>query len=269
MTAEATLDQDFVDSFRHPAERGNWVRNMNPIIVFLIFLALAITPMAIPGLIAPTAMCLIFVGISLLAGVGSKFIPLYLKLFLGVGLILFVLRAAFIGGGQVLFTVGPISPTVEGVMNGLRFSLAVMVLCGALTLFFSITPMKFLMLALEARGVTPRATYVVLASFQSIADLGTNARIVMEAQKSRGIETDGSFLTRLKAFFPILAPVFLAAMNQTEERAIALDARAFNSKAAHTHLVSLRAIRPWEIVVLLIVLSITVLSIVGAALSWF
>lgn len=269
MTMEATVDQGFVDAFRRPAEQGNWVRNMNPIIVFLVFLSLAVIPIAIPGLIAPALMCLVYVGIALLAGVGKKFIPLYLKLFLVVGLILFLLRAAFIPGEHVLFTVGPISPTVEGVVDGLRFSLIVMVLCGALTLFFAVVPMKYLMLALELRGLTPRATYVMLASFQAISDLSKNARIVMEAQKSRGIETDGSVMTRVKAFFPILAPVFLAAMNQTEERAIALDARAFNSASAHSHLVTLRKSRPWEIVLLVIAFGAAVLSILGAVLSWF
>jgi energy-coupling factor transporter transmembrane protein EcfT len=129
--------------------------------------------------------------------------------------------------------------------------------------------MKYLMLALELRGLTPRATYVMLASFQAIIDLGKNARVVMEAQKARGIETDGSLLTRLRAFFPILAPVFLAAMNQTEERAIALDARAFNSRVRHSHLVTLRPTRPWEKLLLALAIAALGLSTLGALLSWF
>src|SRR5690606_13781054 len=112
------------------------------------------------------------------------------------------------------------------------------------TLFFAVVTVRYLMLALELRGLTPRATYVVLASFQTITDLGRNARTVLEAQQSRGIETQGNFVTRARAFFPIIAPVFLAALNQTEERAIALDARAFNARTKHTHLVTLRRTRP-------------------------
>lgn len=264
----AGIDLDFVESFRRPVDQGNWIRDINPIIAFLVLGCLAIIPIWIKGLIAPLIMCAVFVGISLLAGVGRRFIPGYLKLFLAVGLILFVLRAAFEAGDIVLFELGPISPTWEGVEHGARFALVVMVLCGALTLYAALMPAKYLMLALEERGLTPRATYVLLSSFQAIVDLGKNVRVVMDAQKSRGIEVEGSLLTRSKAFFPVIAPAFLAAMTQTEERAVALDARAFNSKEAHTRLASLRRPRSWEFGLLIIAAAGVVLSVAGAYLSW-
>ena len=263
------IDQEFVDGFRRPATQGNWVRNMNPINIALILISLTLIPVIIPGNLAPAAMCFAYIGIALAAGVARAFMRTYLKLFLVVGLVLFILRAAFVPGTQVLFTLGPISPTLEGVDDGLRFSLVVMVFSGAVTLYFAVVPIKYLMLALELRGLTPHATYVILASFQSIIDLGKNARVVLEAQKSRGIETDGSLLTRVRAFFPILAPVFLAAMNQTEERAIALDARAFNSDVAHSHLVTLRRTRPWEIFLLVCAIIGVAISTLGVLLSWF
>ncbi len=262
------VEREFIDSFRRPAVQGNWVRDINPIIAFLVLLCLAVIPIWIPGLAAPAAMCAVFVAISLLAGVSRRFVPNYLKLFLAVGLILFALRAAFEPGEHVVLDLGPISPTLEGVELGARFALVVMVLCGALTLYAALIPAKYLMLALEERGLTPRATYVLLASFQAISDLGKNVRVVMDAQKSRGIETDGSIWTRGKAFFPIIAPAFLAAMNQTEERAVALDARAFNAKAPHSRLVALRRPRLWEYGLLIAALSGVVLSIAGALLPW-
>lgn len=223
----------------------------------------------VPGSIVPAAICATFVVISLLAGVGKSFVSNYGKLFLIVGLILFVLRAAFLPGKTILFTLGPIAVSQEGVDQGLRFTLVVMALCGVVTLFFTLTPMKNLMLALEMRGMTPRATYVILASFQSIIDLGKNSKVVMDAQKSRGIETEGSLLRRIKAFVPILAPVFLAAMNETEERALALDARAFNSREPHSHLVTLRPIPKWEYLLVWAAIGLAILSILGAVLSWY
>jgi energy-coupling factor transport system permease protein len=136
-----------------------------------------------------------------------------------------------------------------------------------LTLYAALMPAKYLMLALEERGLTPRATYVLLASFQAITDLGKNVRVVMDAQKSRGIETEGSLLTRSKAFFPIIAPAFLAAMTQAEERAVALDARAFNAKASHTRLLSLRRPQFWEFGLLFIAVAGVSISVVGAYLT--
>jgi len=231
--------------------------------------SLVVIAIAIPGVLAPALVCASFVVIAFCAGVGPSFASTYAKLFAVVGLILFVLRAAFIPGSTILFTVGPIAVSLQGVVDGARFTLAVMAMCGAVTLFFSLVPMKYLMLALELKGMTPRATYVILASFQSIIDLGKNAKVVMDAQKSRGIETEGSIAQRVRAFVPILAPVFLAAMNQTEERALALDARAFNSRQAHSHLVSLHGIRTRDIAVLCAALALAAVSIVGALLTWY
>ncbi len=258
----------FSDRFRSPVDRGNPIRNLDPIVVFIVLIAIAIVPMAFPGFVAAAIVCLIFPVVALFAGVAREFIPTYLKLFLAVGLVLFVLRALFIKGGDPLFQLGNIAPTWAGIAEGARFSLLVMAICGAVTLFFAVVTVRYLMLALELRGVTPRATYVILASYQSITDLGRNARTVLEAQQSRGIETQGNVVTRARAFFPILAPVFLAALNQTEERAIALDARAFNARTRHTHLVTLRRTRPAEIVAAVLVVATVVAAFIGSALGW-
>ncbi len=259
----------YAERFRHPADRHNAIRNMDPIVVFVVLVALAVLPIAFPGFVVAAIVCLIYPLIAIFAGVAREFIPTYLKLFLGVGLVLFVLRALFLQGEDPFFRWGNIAPTMAGIQEGLRFSLLVMTICGAVTLFFAVVTVRYLMLALEQLGVTPRATYVVLASFQTITDLGANARTVLEAQQSRGIETQGSIITRARAFFPILAPVFLAALNQTEERAIALDARAFNAATKHSHLVTLRRTRPWEIVFAVLVVLGVVFAFIGSGLKWF
>jgi energy-coupling factor transport system permease protein len=269
MSMESGNAAAFGDRFRTPADRGNPIRNLDPIVVFVVLVALAIVPIAFPGFIAAAIVCLIYPVVALLAGVAREFLPTYLKLFLAVGLVLFVLRAAFIAGDDPLFRLGNIAPTWAGIAEGARFSLLVMSISGAVTLFFAVVTVRYLMLALELRGVTPRATYIILASFQSITDLGRNARTVLEAQQSRGIETQGNMLVRARAFFPILAPVFLAALNQTEERAIALDARAFNARTRHTHLVTLRRTRPAEIVFAAVVVAAVVAAFIGSALGWF
>lgn len=263
------MDDDFVGSFRRPMTQGNWVRDMNPISVFLILGSLTVTAVAVPGIVAPSIVCVAVVLIALIGGVGRAFIANYFRLFIGVGLLLFVLRTAFFQGGHVLFTVGAIAVSTEGVMDGLRFSLVVMAISGAVTLYFALIPIKYLMLALELKGITPRATYVLLAAFQAITDLGTNSRVIMDAQKSRGIETEGSVIRRVRAFVPVLAPVFLSAMAATEEKAIALDARAFNSRVAHSHLVSLRATPAWEIVLVAVALLGAVVACAGTVLSWY
>lgn len=270
-TGEGTDEDDLEQMARElqqPIHRGNAVLDLDPICMAVILACLAVIAVALPGVIAPASVCVVFALISIAAGVARSFIPNYLKLFAVVGLILFVLRAIFVDEGTVLWSLGPLVVSTGGILFGLRFALVVMALCGAVVLYFALTPMKTLMLALESRGVTPRATYVVLASFQSITDLGRNARTVMDAQRSRGIETEGGPITRIRAFGPVLAPVFLAAMNQTEERALALDARAFNARGTHTNLAQLRRVGPFAIVLTVIAVLVTIALILGGVLLW-
>ncbi len=268
MTAATVQSDRFADTFRREATLGNWVRDRNPITVLVVLAALAVMAVGIPGIVAPVAVSLVFVSIGFIGGVGRSFTLTFLKLWAVVGLLLFVLRAALIKGDTVLFTLGPIAVTQEGIVDGLRFSTVVMAICGAVTLFFALIPIKHLMLALELRGLSPHASYVMLASFQAITDLGKTAKVVMDAQKARGIETEGSIAKRVKAFVPVLAPVFLSAMTATEERAIALDARAFNSRIPHTQLVRMRATPRWEWLVVGLAIVAAILSCIGGAVGW-
>ncbi|MBO4204407.1 energy-coupling factor transporter transmembrane component T [Micromonospora echinofusca] len=246
---------------------GNRVRDMHPLNVAVVLACISLLALVTPRPVGLVAGCVAFLGLAVAAGVGVPFARLYAKLLLGVGLVLFVLRAAFADGNQVLFEWGPLAPTREGVRDGTDFALTVMVLCGALTLYFALVPMKTLMLALELRGMPPQATYILLASFQAISDLSRSARVVMDAQRSRGIETEGNLWVRAKAFLPVLAPVFITALNQTEERAVALDARAFNSGIPHTHLLQLRPTPTWERAATTLVAA-GCLATIGVRLLW-
>lgn len=264
-----TAGDAFVATLRKPLTSGNAIRDMNPVNILIIMVAFAVYAIVLPGmLVAPLAVCAACVLVAVGAGIGRGFGSLFGKLFGIVGGTLFILRAIFLDDGHVFARFGPFVISAGGIMQALRFSLVVMALCGALVLFFQLVPMKNLMLALESKGASPRATYVILASFQAIIDLGKNARTVMDAQRSRGIETEGSLGKRLRAFGPVLIPVFLAAMNQTEERALALDARAFNAPGRHTHLARLRRTPAWEAILTVVAAAAAVFTMIGAAVIW-
>ena len=48
---------------------------------------------------------------------------------------------------------------------------------------------------------------------------------ITDAQRSRGLETEGSLLTRAKAFLPLISPVVMSSLINTRERAVALEVR--------------------------------------------
>ena len=256
------------DRYRRVASLGNPILNLSPITLLLSITFVIIVAVVGDGWIAPVVVAAVFILVAFLAGRGRTYLVTILRLWLAVGLLLFVLRALLTEGEHVLIPLGPIAVTTEGIADGLRFSTMVMAICGGVTLFFALVSMRHLTLALERLGVSPRASFVLLSSFQSITDLGATARVVLDAQKARGIETDGSIFVRAKAFFPILAPVFLSALAATEERAIALDARAFNSPGHKTSLVQLRPTPAWEWLIVAACALVALAAIAGGVLGW-
>ena len=58
--------------------------------------------------------------------------------------------------------------------------------------------------------------------------------VIADAQRSRGMETEGNLLVRIKAFLPLISPVVMSALTATRERAIALEVRGFGAKGLKT-----------------------------------
>ena len=86
------------------------------------------------------------------------------------------------------------------------------------------------------RGFSPRFGYVFISLFQLIPQMTEKMATITDAQKSRGMETEGNLLVRMKAFLPLISPVIMSSFIDTKERAIALEVRGFNAKNRKTFL---------------------------------
>ena len=93
--------------------------------------------------------------------------------------------------------------------------------------------------ALEDSGMDYKAAYVFISTLQMINILGKNSRTIMNAQRARGVETQGNMLVRAKAFFPSLVPLILGAITNSEERVLTLESKGFDVKCQKTHLFEL------------------------------
>jgi energy-coupling factor transport system permease protein len=62
------------------------------------------------------------------------------------------------------------------------------------------------------------------------------AQTIIAAQRSRGLDTEGSFLKRIGALVPLVGPLVFGSLVEVEERAIAIEARGFTSKNQKTSL---------------------------------
>jgi len=130
-------------------------------------------------------------------------------------------------GTTVLFQVGPFDATLEGLDFAAQVVLRLFVLAMALAVFGLTTEPRALVADLERRGVSPRLTFVAAAALEAVPALVERARTIQAAQRSRGLDTEGSIGARLRGLVPLVAPVLLSSLNEVEERSLALEARAF------------------------------------------
>lgn len=233
------MDSEFTQSFLKPQKTGNYVQDLNPLSKLNILFTLGVIPFFMGDYRLRFGMIGVYLLIALTAQKLKPFFKVYIKIALLFGIFLFLVRACFSPGQNVLFQFWGIKLTSEGIKIGLYSSSLVLAFSGAFILFIQLTPMNKLMYSLEKKGMSHIVSYITLSSFQTIIDLGNNAKIIMESQKSRGIETDGNMFQRIKAYIPVLGPLVLNAISSTEEKAIAMDARAFSAPVKHTFLCDL------------------------------
>ena len=102
-------------------------------------------------------------------------------------------------------------------------------------LIFTTKPSE-LIESLVYRGFSPRIGYIISSVLQIIPSMLSTTDTIINAQRSRGLETEGKLVNRIKAFFPLMGPVILSSLINTKERAMALEVRGFNSNNKKTFL---------------------------------
>ena len=155
----------------------------------------------------------------------------------------------------------------EGLLFALGVGLNVMNLLLAFSVLILTTKPSDLIEALVRKGLSPRIGYVLSSVFQIIPQMSATMETITDAQRSRGMETEGKLLTRIKAFIPLIGPVVMNSLIATRERAIALEVRGFNSKKKKSFLNSYQETLV-DRVVKIILCSLLGLSLIGRILLW-
>lgn len=177
--------------------------------------------------------------LSIISQVWKNYLSTLAKTLLILILLMFLLQALFYPGKELLWQWSFLSIKKEGVLYALSLSSKLLVIGGAILLFFQVTPVRDFVRALEQRGLPPTFSYIILATLQIVPQMEKRSRQIMDAQRARGVETEGNLFKRAKAFIPSLGPLILSSIVSTEERAITLEARAFSApvKKVRLHVV--------------------------------
>lgn len=150
---------------------------------------------------------------------------------------IFVMQSFFLPGGQTeLFRFVFLRLTSETLAQGYLTAIRIFVMVSAFILFLLTTHPSALMTDLTRRGMPSQLAYVIVSTLQIIPQMEAKAQTIIAAQRSRGLDTEGTFLKRMRALVPLVGPLVFGSLVEVEERAIAIEARGFTSPRPKTFL---------------------------------
>lgn len=203
----------------------------------MLYIILAI---AIPVILPSRIIALTFIALSLIflciGKVLKRVVPIIGFSFI-VLLSVILIQGLFKAGNKTeLFRFGSLIFYKEGLLYALTICLRVLnILCSVAILILTTKPSD-LIETFVRRGLSPKIGYVLNSVLQLIPEMTLTMNKITDAQRSRGMETEGSIIVRIKAFLPLIAPATMNSLTSTRERSMALEVRAFDSKVKKTFL---------------------------------
>lgn len=216
-------------------KKANRIMALNPITKLYLMALLAVVSVLFDWRWAVGTVAVTIV-LSAAAGIFWKFLQMWLKTIVLVSIFVFCMQALFLPGTEVWWKFWIFSVKGEGVRRAISLCSRILGVGTAIVLGIRLISIDDLVISLEHRGVSPAATYVIRSTVNIIPQMNKKMTAIMDAQRSRGVETESNLWVRAKAFFPTVGPLILNSIVSTEERAITLEARAFSAKVPKTRL---------------------------------
>ncbi len=69
------------------------------------------------------------------------------------------------------------------------------------------------------------------SAIRMVPRMGERAGEIVDAQRARGMDTEGGVLRRVRGVIPLAGPMIFGALTEVEEQSMALEARAFSAPA--------------------------------------
>jgi len=162
------------------------------------------------------------------AGVIRRLIVAAIAVIVPLSLLIFLVQGfANPSNRTIVLALGPIVYYREGLAFAGFVVLRIACLICATFLFSFTTRPADITEALMQRGLSPNMGYVLQSALQIIPQTLDMAGRIQDAQRSRGLETEGSLPKRARAYLPLMLPLVLSSLVATQERAMALEVRGF------------------------------------------
>lgn len=244
------------------SEKNTPIHLLQPMTKVLYVTAAVLTPLFVGGWQVSLAVILLDIMALSVGRVLRKATPI-------VGLSLIILSSVVIiqglfrqGDGAPAFSLGALTFYREGLRYALGIALNMLNILLSFSILILTTKPSDLAEAFVRVGLPPKFGYVLGSVFQIVPQMSESMETITDAQRSRGMETEGGLLTRIKAFFPLISPVVMNSLIMTKERAIALEVRGFSAIGNRTFLSEPKGGRHDKIIKIILLLALS------AALTW-
>jgi len=220
--------------------RESGLHRLHPLTKGLLTLLLLVAGLTLPGNWTGYFLVL-FVILPLVAWgeIFSQFVRVVWRVSLPLIISVVLIQSLFWGEGTPIFEFWILSPKWEGAIFAFISIGRILLLMSSFILFAMTTRPDTLMISLKQVGVPSSLAYIIVTTLQIIPRFQGKASTILDAQRSRGLETEGNMFVRARAVVPIVLPLVLGSLVEVEERAIAIEARGFNSNRKETALIEI------------------------------
>lgn len=207
------------------AALGRW-HPLTPLAAALLLVVAAYTG---PQPWSAAAALAVALGVAAASGIGRRVLALTLAVVVPTFALLFIMGATTVGQGPAVVALGPARVSQAAALDALGVALRLGAAVGALGWIVAGVSPRRLTRALAEKGLPAWGAYVLVASLEAVPEARRRAREVLDAQRCRGLST-GGVLGRLRALAPLAGPLVVSLVTESEERALALDARGFDPR---------------------------------------
>ena len=221
-------------SFFVPAK--SFLHSLNPLTkLTLVFAMIALAFFSLQWIAPALILPVFFMGF--IGKVQKQYLNVFTKLILPAIGFMFIMQSAFLPDGEtILFSFGRFDVSLETVSTAFLTVSRIFVMVSSFTLLLLTTHPSELMSDLTRRGLPPQFAYVIISTLQILPQMQAKAQTIIAAQRSRGLDTQSSFLKRVGSLVPLVGPLVFCSLVEVEERAIAIEARGFSSTHVKTSL---------------------------------
>ena len=219
-------------------KRNSFIHRLNPLTKVVLAFSIVLIAFISPWYWTPQILfAVVIIPLSLIAKVAREYWSFFFKVILPTVAFLFVMQALFLPGeSRIVFQIWELEITELSILLSLRNATRIAVMISSFTMLLLTTHPSELMSDLTRRGLPGQFAYVIISSLQIIPQMQAKAQTIISAQRSRGLDTQSSFLRRVGAIVPLVGPLVFGSLVEVEERAIAIEARGFTSTHVKTSL---------------------------------